>query len=85
MSRVSSTRSAARATSSALDRIPIRWRLAGGSAILTLVILCGFAAVIGELTARRIRQDFNSQLVIATDELARLLHTIRGAGYVLRA
>ena len=46
MSRGSFTRSAARATSSALralSRIPIRWKLAGGSALLTLVILCGFA------------------------------------------
>ena len=51
-SRGSSTRSAARATSSALSasparrayrRLPTRWRLAGGSAALTFVILCGFA------------------------------------------
>ena len=35
----SSIRSAARATSSAYKRLPIRWRLAGGSAALTLVIL----------------------------------------------
>ena len=35
----SSIRSAARATSSAYRRLPIRWRLAGGSAALTLVIL----------------------------------------------
>jgi cell wall-associated NlpC family hydrolase len=35
----SSIRSAARATSSAYRRLPIRWRLAGGSAVLTLVIL----------------------------------------------
>ena len=45
------TRSAARATSSAYRRLPIRWRLAGGSAALTLVILCGFAAIVGPLSA----------------------------------
>jgi signal transduction histidine kinase len=56
-----------------LDRLPIRWKLAGISAALTFVILCGFAAVVGELTARQIRQDFNNELVIATDELARIL------------
>jgi HAMP domain-containing protein len=56
-----------------LDRLPIRWKLAGISAALTFVILCGFASVVGELTARQIRQDFNNELVIATDELARLL------------
>ena len=50
----SSIRSAARATSSAYKRLPIRWRLAGGSAALTLVILCGFAAIVGVLTTRQI-------------------------------
>ena len=51
----SSIRSAARATFSAYRRLPIRWRLAGGSAALTLVILCGFAAIVGVLTTRQIR------------------------------
>ena len=61
----SSTRSAARATSSAYRRLPIRWRLAGGSAALTLVILCGFASIVGVLTTRRIQTDFNSQVAAA--------------------
>ena len=51
-SPVSSIRSAARGTYSAYRRLPIRWRLAGGSAALTLVILCGFAVVVGVLTTR---------------------------------
>ena len=55
-------RSAARATSSAYRRLPIRWRLAGGSAALTLVILCGFAVIVGVLTTRRIQSDFNRQV-----------------------
>ena len=46
----SSIRSAARATSSAYRSVPIRWRLAGGSAALTFVILAGFAAIVGVLT-----------------------------------
>ena len=62
-------RSAARATSSAYRRLPIRWRLAGGSAALTLVILCGFAAIVGVLTTRRIHQDFNAQVSEAADDL----------------
>jgi signal transduction histidine kinase len=66
----SSIRSAARATSSAYRRLPIRWRLAGGSAVLTLVILMGFAAVVGVATTRRIRADFNSQVRSAADDLA---------------
>jgi two-component system OmpR family sensor kinase len=66
----SSIRSAARATSSAYRRLPIRWRLAGGSALLTLVILCGFAAIVGVLTTGRIQDDFNRQVVQSADELA---------------
>jgi two-component system, OmpR family, sensor kinase len=65
----SSTRSAARATSSALDRIPIRWRLAGGSALLTLIILCGFAVAVGALTAQRIHDDFEREVEDAADKL----------------
>src|SRR3569623_744142 len=58
----SSIRSAARATSSAYRRLPIRWRLAGGSALLTLVILCGFAVIVGVLTTGRIVDDFDRQV-----------------------
>jgi len=72
-SRGSSTRSAARATSSALSvvggavgrayrRIPTRWRLAGGSAALTFVILCGFAVIVGLLTTRQIRIEFDDSV-----------------------
>ncbi len=67
----SSIRSAARATSSAYRRLPIRWRLAGGSAALTLVILCGFAAIVGVLTTRRIQSDFSRQVAAAAEELSR--------------
>jgi two-component system, OmpR family, sensor kinase len=62
-------RSAAQATSSAYKRLPIRWRLAGGSAVLTLIILFGFAAIVGVLTTRRIQADFNSQVAEAADQL----------------
>ena len=63
-------RSAAQATSSAYRRLPIRWRLAGGSALLTLVILLGFAAIVGVLTTRRIESDFNRQVADAGDRAA---------------
>src|SRR3954454_15029107 len=72
-SPASFTRSAARATSSAYRRLPIPWRLAGGSAVLTLVILCGFATIVGVLTTRRIQADFHNQVSTAADELARQL------------
>jgi len=66
----SSIRSAAQATSSAYRRLPIRWRLAGGSALLTLVILLGFAVIVGVLTTRRIESVFNQQVAEAADKLA---------------
>ncbi len=65
----SSIRSAARATSSAYRRIPTRWRLAGGSAALTFVILCGFALIVGVLTTRQIRIQFNDQVRQTADYL----------------
>ena len=69
MSPDSFIRSAARVTSSAHRRIPIRWRLAGGSALLTLVILCGFAVAVGVLTSQRIQDDFEQDVKAAADNL----------------
>src|SRR6267154_177121 len=48
--------------SASFDRLPIRMRLAGVSALLTFVILCAFAVAIGSLTVHRIRDDFNRQV-----------------------
>jgi two-component system OmpR family sensor kinase len=79
----SSIRSAARATYSAYRRLPIRWRLAGGSAALTLVILCGFAAIVGVLTTRQIREDFHDEMASSADKLeqeAELRLTFDGNG-----
>ncbi len=67
----SSIRSAARATSSAYRGLPIRWRLAGGSAALTLVILCGFAVIVGILTTRQIHDDFRREVSSSADRLER--------------
>ncbi len=44
-------------------------RLAGVSALLTFVILCGFAVAIGSLTVHRIRNDFNPQVANAASRL----------------
>jgi signal transduction histidine kinase len=49
--------------------VPIRLRLAGTSALLTLFILCVFAVAIGTLTTRRIRSDFNHQVAAAASDL----------------
>lgn len=65
----SSIRSAAQATSSAYRRVPTRWRLAGGSAALTFVILCGFAIIVGFLTTRQIGIQFNDSVRKAADYL----------------
>lgn len=67
-------RSAARATFSAYRSLPIRWRLAGGSAALTFVILCGFAGIVGVLTTRQVRGQFNDEVRSATDQLAPQVH-----------
>jgi two-component system, OmpR family, sensor kinase len=80
--RGSSTRSAARATSFALRqvpeglgiayrRLPTRWRLAGGSALLTFAILCGFAIIVGLLTTRQIRIQFDDSVRASADALQR--------------
>jgi two-component system OmpR family sensor kinase len=62
-------RSAARATYFAYRRVPIRWRLAGGSAALTFVILASFAAIVGVLTNRQVRTQFNDQQNSAVNTL----------------
>jgi two-component system, OmpR family, sensor kinase len=83
----SSIRSAARATSSAYRRLPIRWRLAGGSAALTLVILCGFAVIVGVLTTRQIHEDFKDEVARNADKLeheAQLRMVFENGNVVLR-
>lgn len=52
-----------------LERIPIRWRLAGTTALLTFAILCTFAIVVGELTQSRIRSDFENDVAAGADDL----------------
>ena len=68
-SLASSIRSAARGTYSAYRGVPIRWRLAGGSAALTFVILASFAAVVGVLTNHQVRGQFDTQVRDAADQL----------------
>ena len=54
----------------AYRRLPIRWRLAGGSAALTMIILMGFATIVGVLTSRRLEDDFASKVRRTATELA---------------
>jgi len=69
-------RSAAQGTFSAYRSVPIRWRLAGGSAALTFVILAAFAAVVGVLTTRQLRHQFANQVDGAATQLATSLQPL---------
>jgi two-component system OmpR family sensor kinase len=68
-----------------IERLPIRWRLAGASALLTFVILLVFAVVIGQLTASRVRSDFGNETKAAVAELSdRLSITVRGQSTLIQ-
>jgi len=49
---------------------PVRWRLAAVSAGLTLAILVLFGAIVGNLAAQRVRDDFNREMKGAVSTLA---------------
>jgi signal transduction histidine kinase len=69
----SSIRSAARVTFSAYRTIPVRWRLAGGSAALTFIILAAFAVLVGVLTTKQVRDSFDSEVQGSANLLAQRL------------
>ena len=60
----------ARATALRPRNWPVRWRLAAVSAGLTLAILLLFGAIVGNLAAQRIRDDFNREMKGAVASLA---------------
>ena len=47
---------------SRFTRLPIRWRLALTSAVLTFLILAAFAIVVGAFTGRQVREHFDDDL-----------------------
>ena len=59
---------------------PVRWRLAAVSATLTLVILVGFAAVVGRLTTNKLENDFRNDLRDTAGQLAFEIQVAGGAG-----
>jgi two-component system OmpR family sensor kinase len=67
----SCTRSAARVTYSAYRSIPIRWRLAGGSAALTFVILMAFAVWVGSRANLQVTDSFQQQTFAEAQKLAK--------------
>ena len=50
-------------------RWPVRWRLAGVSAGLTLLILVIFALVVGRLATDRVKDDFHQELLSVASQL----------------
>ena len=68
--RLTVPRRAAARVSRGFDRLPIRVRLAGVSALLTFVILCAFAIGVGSLTVQRIRKDFNHDVLEKAEQLS---------------
>jgi two-component system, OmpR family, sensor kinase len=68
--------------SAQFDRLPIRWRLAVVSALLTFTILCAFALVVGSLTVHRIRANFNREVAISGDNIAGLLRPEVTGSYI---
>jgi two-component system OmpR family sensor kinase len=66
----------------AFDRLPIRTRLAGVSALLTFTILCAFALVVGSLTVHRIRTNFDREVAVSGDNLAGLLQVNVTGSYI---
>jgi signal transduction histidine kinase len=67
-----------------LERVPIRWRLAGTTAALTFAILCTFAVVVGELTQSRIRSDFQHDVAAGADDLRDRLNIRIEAGRLVK-
>jgi two-component system, OmpR family, sensor kinase len=49
---------------------PVRWRVAAVSALLTLVILVGFAVVVGRLTTNSLEGDFRDEVQGTADRIA---------------
>jgi signal transduction histidine kinase len=68
--------------STTFDRLPIRTRLAGVSALLTFTILCAFAVVVGTLTVHRIRTNFDREVAVSADNLAGLLQVEVTGSYI---
>ncbi len=60
-------------------RWPVRWRLAGVSAGLTLLILVVFALVVGRLATDRVKDDFRQELESSASQLRNQTH-LAGVG-----
>jgi len=59
---------------------PVRWRLAAVSAMLTLIILVGFAVVVGRLTTNKLESDFRDDLREKASQFAFDIQAARESG-----
>jgi two-component system, OmpR family, sensor kinase len=59
---------------------PVRWRLAAVSAALTLVILVGFAAVVGRLSSNKLEGDFRDDVRATANQLTFQIQVQGGPG-----
>ncbi|MGH2992794.1 MAG: sensor histidine kinase [Solirubrobacterales bacterium] len=59
---------------------PVRWRVAAVSAVLTFVILVGFAAVVGRLTTNSLEGDFRDDVEATANRLGLELELARVSG-----
>src|SRR4051812_49688052 len=57
-----------------LERLPVRWRLAVTSAVLTFVILLLFAIIVGIFTSRQVKSSFDDDLRLTTVSLSERIH-----------
>src|ERR1044072_4584250 len=63
-----------------IKRWPVRWRLAGVSAGLTLILLVIFALVVGQLATDRIKDDFRQELLSVGSQVRTNIQFGHGAG-----
>jgi len=68
-----------RRPSLSIKRWPVRWRIAGVSAGLTLLILVVFALVVGRLATDRVKDDFHQELTSAASQLRNQIQ-LQGVG-----
>jgi two-component system, OmpR family, sensor kinase len=59
------------------NRWPVRWRLAAVSASLTMVILVGFAFVVGQLAADKLRDNFRNEVQRTASQLTTELEVVQ--------
>ncbi len=76
MSFARDARDAAWRLADPFNRLPIRIRLAMVSTALTFVILCSFAAIVGDLTVNRIRSDFRRDAEQSAERFANALPSL---------